>query len=137
MGIAGGASAALTAFYIVALFVSVLLHEVGHVVVAQFFGIPTSSITLYPIGGVSKLESQPSPKQEVFISLAGPLVNLVIAGAIFGYLAYHSWLVSAEQMANLTESNLLQRIATGNLILALFNLIPAFPMDGGRALRGM
>lgn len=137
MGVAGGASAALTAWYIVALFVSVLFHELGHVVVARLFGISTSSITLYPIGGVSKLEKQPTPKQEVFISLAGPLVNLIIGGAIFAYLAAHNWVLNAEQMANLSEGNLLQRIAVGNLILAGFNLIPAFPMDGGRALRGM
>ena len=135
--VAGGSSAALTALYIVALFGSVLLHELGHVAVAQMFGIPTSSVTLYPIGGVSKLEKDPTPVQEVFISLAGPVVNLLIGGAIFAYLGYHHWLVSAQQLANPTEANLLQRVAVGNFILALFNLVPAFPMDGGRALRGM
>jgi Zn-dependent protease len=136
-GLAGGASAALTSLYLLALFGSVLLHEVGHVAVASLFGISTSSITLYPLGGVSKLEKDPTPAQEVWISVAGPLVNILIGTAIFVYLGYHSWIVPAEQLAKVTEGNLLQRIAIGNFILAVFNLIPAFPMDGGRALRGM
>jgi stage IV sporulation protein FB len=136
-GLAGGAPAALSALYIVGLFASVLLHEIGHVVVARLFGISTSSITLYPIGGISKLDKEPAANQEVWISLAGPLVNLVIGGAIFAYLGYHNWILPAEQLAKATEANLMQRLAVGNFILAMFNLIPAFPMDGGRALRGM
>ena len=136
-GLAGGAPAALTGLYLLALFGSVLLHELGHVGVASLFGITTSSITLYPIGGVSKLEKEPAPAQEVWISLAGPLVNILIGGAIFAYLGYHNWIVPPEQLAKPAEANLMQRIAVGNFILAAFNLIPAFPMDGGRALRGM
>ena len=79
IGIGGQQSGATTALYILALFASVLLHEIGHALVARWYGIRTREIVMYPIGGVSRLESQPKGRQELLISTAGPLVNLLIA----------------------------------------------------------
>lgn len=136
-GIGGGQSAAVNAAYLLALFASVLLHELGHVLVSRRYGIKTSEIVMYPIGGVSKMERQPKPAEELWISMAGPIVNLLIAGALLAYLASTHRLVHPEHLLVPTDANLLQRIAIGNLIIALFNLIPAFPMDGGRMLRSV
>jgi Zn-dependent protease/CBS domain-containing protein len=113
---------------IVALFLCVLLHEFGHSLVAQRLGIEIHSITLLPIGGVSNLESLPEkPADEVKITLAGPLVNVVLAPMFFGL----GLLLGAEPRM---PTDLFTGI---NVVLALFNLIPAFPLDGGRVLRGL
>jgi Zn-dependent protease/CBS domain-containing protein len=129
----GGESAVFNAVYIIALFTSVLLHELGHVGVARRYGIRTLEIVLYPIGGVARVERSPKPKEELWIALAGPAVNILIATALFAYLGYSD----PSVLANPTEDNLLARIAFGNLILAAFNMVPAFPMDGGRVLRAL
>ncbi len=134
-GLSGGQSSLVNAAYILALFVSVLLHELGHVAVSRKFGIKTKEIVMYPIGGVSVMERDPAPAAELWIALTGPLVNIAIALALWAWLYYSGHLIAMEMLGQASDSNLLERIALGNLILGLFNLIPAFPMDGGRALR--
>lgn len=107
----------------------VVLHELGHALTARRFGIATRDITLYPIGGIARLEHMPeNPKQELLIALAGPAVNLALAGAGIGLIAAN---VGAGHLP------LLLRFTVINSSLALFNLIPAFPMDGGRVLRAL
>src|ERR671916_2693596 len=126
---------------IVALFLCVLLHEFGHSLVAQRLGIEIKSITLLPIGGVSNLESLPEkPSDEVKITLAGPLVNVVLAPIFFGL----GLLLGAEPRM---PTDLFTGIGSVgqfffylgylNVVLAVFNLIPAFPLDGGRILRAL
>ncbi len=123
--------------YILALFGSVILHEIGHAIVARIYGIRTVDITMYPIGGVSRLESTPPPQHELWIALAGPLVNLLISGLLVGILYWTNHPVNIKDLPNPSDTNLVERIAAGNLILGLFNLLPAFPMDGGRILRAI
>jgi len=115
------------ALFVISLFLFVLLHELGHALTARRYGIKTLEIVLYPIGGVARLEKMAEPKAELAIAAAGPLVNIVLGGAIFLGIAY----------AGLggTASELLGRMAMVNFYLAGFNLLPAFPMDGGRMLR--
>ncbi len=130
-------SAPLGILYIAALFGSVLLHELGHAIVARLYGLRAVEIVMYPIGGVTRLAEAPQPRQELWIAVAGPAVNLLIALVLFGALYWRNWLVPIEDLAQPTNANLVQRIAAGNLILAAFNLLPAFPMDGGRILRSI
>jgi Zn-dependent protease/CBS domain-containing protein len=135
IGVGGQQSGATTALYIVALFASVLLHELGHTLVAKRYGIRTIEIVMYPIGGVSRPERQPKAREELWIALAGPTVNLLIAVVILAWIASRQGFVALEQLRQPTDANLAQRIALGNLTLWLFNLLPAYPMDGGRILR--
>jgi Zn-dependent protease/CBS domain-containing protein len=137
LGARGGESAAFNAIYILALFASVLLHELGHVGVSKRYGIRTLDVVLYPIGGVSRMERTPKPNEELWIALAGPFINVLIATALFAYLGYMRADVNLASLANPSDANLLARIAIGNLILAAFNMVPAFPMDGGRVLRAL
>jgi len=126
------------AIFIGALFASVLLHEIGHAVVARHFGVRTIEIVMFPIGGVARLASSPPARKEFWIASAGPLVNLIITGALLGIAAYTQPEMSGmETLTDPSDADLLERIAYGNLILALFNLLPAFPMDGGRILRSV
>ncbi len=137
VGIGNRQSGLMYVVFILGLFASVLLHELGHATVAKHYGIRTVDITMFPIGGVSRLEKQPKPKEELWIALGGPFVNLVIAGALFGWLYYTGQIANVADLREPTDANLLQRIAGGNLVLCLFNLLPAFPMDGGRILRAV
>jgi Zn-dependent protease/CBS domain-containing protein len=136
-GLGGDKSTLASAEYLVALFASVLLHELGHALVSRQYGINIREIVMYPIGGVSRLERDAKPEEELWISLAGPTVNLLIAAGILGALFFSGKIGSPESLQKAMDSNVLARIGVGNLILGLFNLIPAFPMDGGRILRAI
>jgi Zn-dependent protease len=136
-GLGNRQSGLMFVIYILALFASVLLHELGHAWAGRQFGVRTIEIVMFPIGGIARLEKNPPPNQELWIALAGPLVNIVIAAGLGGYLYYRNQIEAITSLFDPTDANLLQRIAFGNLILAAFNLLPAFPMDGGRVLRAV
>jgi Zn-dependent protease len=128
-GAGTGLAAVLGVLFLLAVFGSVLLHELGHALVARRYGIHTRRIVLLPIGGIAQLEGQPqTPRQELAIALAGPAVNFAIAAVLFVL----SGLVGAP-----SGWGLLGSLMFANLALGLFNLLPAFPMDGGRALRAI
>ena len=137
IGIGGKQSGAMTALYILGLFASVLLHELGHTLAARHYGIRTTEIVMYPIGGVSRPERPPVAREELPIALAGPLVNLLIACVLAGLVASQQGFVALEKLMEPTDANLAERLALGNLTLFLFNLLPAYPMDGGRILRSL
>lgn len=122
--------------FITLLFLCVLLHEFGHVLAARRYGIHTPDITLLPIGGVARMERMPEkPAQELVVALAGPAVNLVIAALL--YLALGGFLPSESMEPQNAGVGIMARLASVNLFLVLFNMIPAFPMDGGRVLRAL
>lgn len=135
---AGGVGTMLSGLlFIVLLFVCVLLHEFGHALAARAFGINTPDITLLPIGGVARLERMPEkPSQELVVALAGPAVNVVIALGLVIVLGRFFAPSDLEAMAE-GRSNLLVSLLTINVTLVMFNLLPAFPMDGGRVLRAL
>ncbi len=122
---------------IVMLFLCVLLHEYGHALTARRFGIGTRHITLLPIGGLALLDSMPKePRQEILVALAGPAVNLAIAA--LAWLALRAGGEPGGLMSgDMARMGFLQSLLAANLILAAFNLLPAFPMDGGRVLRAV
>jgi Zn-dependent protease/CBS domain-containing protein len=123
--------------FMILLFACVLAHEFGHILTARAFGVPTPDVTLLPIGGVARLARIPEqPLQEFLIAIAGPLVNVVIA---FGLALFFGANLNAQHLAAVesTRISLIDRLAEVNLFLALFNMIPAFPMDGGRVLRAL
>lgn len=125
--------------FVLSLFACVTLHEFGHALTAKRYGIKTTDITLYPIGGVARLEKMPEkPKQELLVAIAGPMVNLVITAVMLPFLLRYDFAADAETKALVIgSSNFLPMLGVINLWLALFNLIPAFPMDGGRVLRAL
>jgi Zn-dependent protease/predicted transcriptional regulator len=121
--------------FILAVFATVVLHEYGHALTARRYGVRTRSITLLPIGGVASLERIPAdPKQELAIAIAGPLVNVAIAAVLYAVLRLTGQPVWAPDL-DAGGGPLLTRLLWVNVVLVLFNLIPAFPMDGGRVLR--
>ena len=132
----GLAAALVNAAFILAIFACVVLHEFGHAAMARRFGIKTPDITLLPIGGMARLERFPDdPLEEILIAIAGPAVNVVIWLALTVFLNAR---VSLDLLGSIEDPSqgFLARLATINLVLVVFNLIPAFPMDGGRVFRG-
>ncbi len=129
--------------FILMVFFCVILHELGHGLMAKYYGIKTRKITLLPIGGIASLDELPeNPKQELMVSLAGPLVNLVIAVVLYFVIPVQNILELhiaelIEELGKLTLGNFLFYAFIANLSLLFFNLIPAFPMDGGRVLRAL
>jgi Zn-dependent protease/CBS domain-containing protein len=135
--VGGGPAATQGVLFILALFGCVLLHEFGHVLAARKFGIRTPDITLLPIGGVARLQRMPEkPWQELIVAIAGPLVNVVIAGVLILFLGRRADLGDVGRL-QAPEIDMLAKLASVNVMLVLFNLIPAFPMDGGRVLRAL
>jgi len=134
----GGAATAWDSLaFMVLLFLCVLLHEFGHIFTARAFGVPTPYVTLLPIGGVAQLERIPEePGQEFLIAIAGPLVNVVIT-ILLVLIGGATFQTGAAAGLDNTQFSLVDRLAAVNLFLALFNLVPAFPMDGGRIFRAL
>ncbi len=134
----GGMPAAIEGVgFIVAIFACVVAHEFGHAIAARRYGIRTPDITLLPIGGLARLERMPeNPRQEIVVALAGPAVNVVIAALLIAFMNAR-FDVQALQRLEDPGVGFLVRLASVNIFLVLFNLIPAFPMDGGRVLRAI
>jgi Zn-dependent protease/predicted transcriptional regulator len=133
----GKAAAVSTSILVIALFACVTLHEFGHILAARRFGVRTPDILLLPIGGVARLERIPDePRQELLIALGGPAVTVVIALLLYGYLRATGF-TGPFLTEDPNAGPLAARLMIVNVVLLAFNLIPAFPMDGGRVLRAL
>lgn len=134
--------ALLGVVFVLALFACVVLHEYGHALMARRFGVGTQRITLLPIGGVASLEKMPEkPSEELLVAIAGPAVNVAIAALLFAYMQLAGIGLPTSQLEDPSQISLasafIPNLLAVNVILVLFNLIPAFPMDGGRVLRAL
>ncbi len=124
--------------FILAIFACVTLHELGHAISAKWFNIKTKDITLLPIGGLARLESIPEkPKEELIVALAGPAVNIGIVLLLYPIVHFAFGGFDLAQLSAINADNFLVNLMVINLWLAVFNMIPAFPMDGGRVLRAL
>lgn len=134
----GGDAPLFRVLFMVALFLCVLLHELGHALVARRYGIQTRDILLTPIGGIANLEEMPPLKIEWKVALAGPVVNLVIALLLYGgsRVAYTP-LDFSKMRLPISLPDFMRDLLVANIVLAVFNLMPVFPMDGGRVLRSL
>lgn len=135
----GGLGAGLfTVTVVLAIFACVLAHEFGHAFAAEAFGIPTRDITLLPIGGVARLTRIPElPVQELLIALAGPAVNIAIALFLLVLFPITQWLNQVESPWSPILAAMMENLLLANVVLVIFNMLPAFPMDGGRVLRSI
>ncbi len=137
----GWANSVWVVLFIVSVFVCITLHEFGHALTARRFGIKTRDITLYPIGGVASLDKMPEkPMQEFWVALAGPMVNVAIALLLYPFVQdmpimdiFTRQIITKE----LNQDTLIPALFSINVFLPLFNMIPAFPMDGGRVFRAL
>jgi len=118
--------------YVVLVFTCVLIHELSHALMAKRFGIQTKEITLYPFGGIASIMAQPSPKGELFIAIVGPISNLVISALLYPWTN-----LAALEQGDISTLTLVDRLFVTNIALAVFNLLPALPMDGGRVTRAI
>lgn len=129
--------------FVITVFACVVLHELGHALSARRFGVTTKKITLLPIGGMASLDKIPeSPKQELIVAIAGPLVNIIIAFLLYFLIPFEEYLHSGinntfEVLNDFTWQNFVFYLFVVNIGLVLFNMIPAFPMDGGRVFRAL
>jgi Zn-dependent protease/predicted transcriptional regulator len=123
--------------FVLALFGCVVLHELGHALMARRFGVTTSEIVLYPFGGIARLDKIPGGWAELLIALAGPLVNVLLAGICLATMLASATPYSVQPSVSWQSASLVQQLFWANLTLVVFNMIPAFPMDGGRVLRAL
>lgn len=123
--------------FMLIMFSCILAHEFGHALMARRFGVETLDVTLLPIGGIARLRRMPEkPSEELLVALAGPAVNVVIAGVLFVVLSAMAG-APIEISRELLTGTLAEHVLGANIMLVLFNLLPAFPMDGGRVLRAL
>lgn len=128
----------LSILFLLTVFACITLHELGHIVVAKRYGSPARSITLFPFGGIANIEKLPEkPIQEFWMALAGPWVNVIIAAILFLIITLKDGMPEFGALQPLDGPGFLFNLMVVNITLAIFNLIPAFPMDGGRVLRAL
>ena len=134
----GGAEAAWQGtIFILLIFLCVLLHELGHVFAARHYGVKTRDVTLWPFGGIASMERMPDkPSEELIVAVAGPAVNVTIAAMLFMLVRPH---LDVETLPKIDDPSvsLTVKVLGANIVLVVFNMIPAFPMDGGRVLRAL
>ena len=137
--LAGHQTTATYTWFLIGMLVSVLLHELAHALVASRFRVRTLEVVMFPIGGLPRMERALKPGEEIWISCAGPLVNALIAAGLFSYLigTHQPAVIRPSDLMQPNDVSLLGLLAFGNLLLVAMNLLPAFPMDGGRILRAL
>ena len=136
-GLGGERSSVVYVFYVAGLFFSVMLHELGHAIVTRHYGIRTIEVVMFPIGGVARLDRSLQPSEELGVAIAGPLVNILLAAVCWILATSSNHIVSLSGISKATDDNLAAQLFFGNLAMAAFNLLPAFPMDGGRIFRSI